>query len=91
MKQFLFPAIFYKEEDKYIVLFPDLNVTVEAETCEEAFLFAKDSLKVYCSYTEKFDLELETPSTFENVQQKNPKNLCMLIDCFVMPNGIKIW
>ena len=45
MKQFLFPAIFYKEDDKYIVLFPDLNITTEAETAEEAFLFAKDSLK----------------------------------------------
>ena len=41
MKQFLFPAIFYKEDDKYIVLFPDLNITTEAETAEEAFLFAK--------------------------------------------------
>lgn len=90
MKQFLFPAIFYKEEDKYIVLFPDLNITTQADSVEEAFLFAKDSLKVYCSYSEKFDLDLETPSTFEKIQSQNPKNLCMLIDCFVMPNGVRI-
>ncbi len=90
MKQFLFPAIFYKEDDKYIVLFPDLNITTEAETAEEAFLFAKDSLKVYCSYSEKFDLELESPSAFEKIHSQNPNNLCMLVDCFVMPNGVRI-
>ena len=90
MKQFLLPAIFYKEDDKYIVLFPDLNITTEAETAEEAFLFAKDSLKVYCSYSEKFDLELESPSAFEKIHSQNPNNLCMLVDCFVMPNGVRI-
>ena len=90
MKQFLFPAIFFKEEDKYTVFFPDLNITTEGDTVEEAFLFAKDSLKVYCSYVEKFDLEIDMPSTFESVSSKNPKSLVMMIDCFVMPNGIKI-
>lgn len=90
MKQFLFPAVFFKEDDKYIVLFPDLNITTEGDTVEEAFLFAKDSLKVYCSYVEKFDLEIDLPSTFESISAKNPKNLVMMIDCFVMPNGIKL-
>ncbi|MBO5884507.1 MAG: toxin-antitoxin system, antitoxin component, HicB family protein [Clostridia bacterium] len=90
MKQFLFPAVFFKEDDKYIVLFPDLNITTEGDTVEEAFLFAKDSLKVYCSYVEKFDLDIDMPSTFESISAKNPKNLVMMIDCFVMPNGIKI-
>ena len=90
MNQFLFPAVFFKEDDKYIVLFPDLNITTEGDTVEEAFLFAKDSLKVYCSYVEKFDLDIDMPSTFESISAKNPKNLVMMIDCFVMPNGIKI-
>lgn len=90
MKQFLFPAIFFKEEDRYIVLFPDLNITTEGETIEEAYLFAKDSLKVYCSYAEKFELEVDTPSKYETVCEKNKNNLIMLVDCFVMPNGVKI-
>ena len=90
MKQFLFPAVFFKEDDRYIVLFPDLNITAEGDTVEEAFLFAKDSLKVYCSYVEKYELEIDLPSTYENISAKNPKNLVMMIDCFVMPNGIRI-
>ncbi len=90
MKQFLFPAIFYKEEDKYTVLFPDLNITTDGETVEEAYLFAKDSLKVYCTYVEKFELEIDTPSRFEEVLQKNPKQLVLLVDCFVLKNGEKI-
>lgn len=90
MKQFLFPAIFFKEDDKYTVLFPDLNITTDGDTVEEAFLFAKDSLKVYCSYVEKFELDIDMPSRFDEIQQKNPKNLVMLIDCFVMPNNVKL-
>ena len=42
MKQFLFPAVFFKDEDIFTVLFPDLNITTEGETVEEAYLFAKD-------------------------------------------------
>lgn len=90
MKQFLFPAVFFKDEDRFTVLFPDLNITTDGETVEEAYLFAKDSLKVYCSYVEKFDLEIDIPSKYEEVQQKNPKDLVMLVDCFVMPNNVKI-
>lgn len=90
MKQFLFPAIFVKEEDKYIVLFPDLNITTDGETIEEAYLFAKDSLKVYCSYAEKYEIEMDMPSKYETIQEKNPKDLVMLVDCFVMENGTKI-
>ena len=90
MKQFLFPAIFFKEEDKYVVLFPDLNITTDGETLEEAYLFAKDSLKVYCTYVVKFDLDLDMPTKFEEVKEHNPKDIVMLVDCFVMPNGAKI-
>lgn len=90
MKQFLFPAIFYKDDDRYVVFFPDLNLTTEGDSYEEAFLFAKDSLKVYCSYIEKYELDIDMPTRFEEIQKKNPKNLCMLIDCFVMPNGVKL-
>ncbi len=89
MKQFLFPAVFLKEEDKYVVLFPDLNITTDGDTIEEAYLFAKDSLKVYCTYVVKFDLDIDTPSKFEKVCKDNPQNLVMLVDCFIMPNKTK--
>ncbi len=83
MKQFVFPAIFYKKEDKYVVLFPDLNMATEGETMEEAYMFAKESLKVYCSYIQKYELELEQASKYEEICEKNPKDIVMLIDCFV--------
>ena len=88
MKQFLFPAIFYKEEGKYTVLFPDINITTDGETIEEAYLFAKDSLKVYFSYIEKFELDVDMPSKFDDIVEQNPKDLVMLVDCFVMPNKV---
>ena len=90
MKQFLFPAVFFKQDDKYTVLFPDLNITTDGDSLEEAYLFAKDCLKVYCTYIVKFDLEIDTPSKFEKVQEKNKNDLVMLVDCFVMENGVKI-
>ena len=48
MKQFLFPAVFIKTENEYTVVFPDLNITTEGDTLEEAYLFAKDYLRVSC-------------------------------------------
>ncbi len=86
MKQFLFPAVFFFEEDKWTVLFPDLNITTDGETVEEAYLFAKDSLRVYCSYTQKFDLEIDMPSHFLDIQKQYANKLVMLVDCFVMEN-----
>lgn len=83
MKQYLFSAIFYKEDDKFIVLFPDLGITIDGDTIEDAYLFAKESLRVYCTYAEKFDIEIEMPSRFEDVLKKNPRDLVMLVDCLV--------
>lgn len=83
MKQFLFPAIFYKEDDKFIAFFPDLGITIDGDTIEDAYLFAKESLKVYCTYAEKFEIEMDYPSTFEDVLRKNPHDVVMLVDCAV--------
>ena len=86
MKQFLFPAVFFEEDGKYVVLFPDLNITTEGDSIEEAYLFAKDSLKVYCTYIVKYELDIGTPTKFEKVCKDNPQKLVMLVDCFIMPN-----
>jgi len=55
MEQFIFPAVFFQEEGEadYTVVFPDLNIFTDGKTLVEAFLFAKDYLKVYCSYAKK--------------------------------------
>lgn len=88
MKQFLFPAVFIKTENEYTVVFPDLNITTEGDTLEEAYLFAKDYLRVYCTYTLKFDVEMDRPSTFSDVQQKYNGDTVMLVDVILDPNKI---
>ena len=52
MKSYTYPAIFIKdqENDGYQVLFPDLEVTSKGEFIEEAFLYAKATLKAYFVY-----------------------------------------
>lgn len=85
MEQYIFPAVFFQEEgeDNYTVAFPDLNIYTEGSTLVEAFLFAKDYLKVYCTYAKKYELEITTPSKLTNVIAKFPKSICMLVDALV--------
>ncbi len=89
MKQYLFPAVFYKEYDRFIALFPDLGITIDGDTIEDAYLFAKESLKVYCTYAEKFDIEMDYPSTFEEVYKRNMHDVVMLVDCVVPQKKVK--
>lgn len=85
MEQFIFPAVFFQEdgETDYTVVFPDLNIYTDGKTLVEAFLFAKDYLKVYCSYARKFDMDIDKPSKFVDIAKKFPNAICMLVDAFV--------
>ncbi len=85
MEQFIFPAVFFQEEGEtdYTVVFPDLNIFTEGKTLVEAFLFAKDYLRVYCTYAKKYDMEIDKPSKFVEVSQKFSNGICMLIDALV--------
>ena len=73
--QFVYPAVFVQGEAEVVASFPDLGITTEGESFEEAFLFAKDFLRVYCSYALKFDLDINKPSFFTEIveQFKNEK------------------
>ena len=83
MKTFVYPAIFIKDEedDVYRVLFPDLDITTDGAFMEEAFLYAKEVLKTYFAYIEKYDLDFNEPTDYEKI-----KNTCengdivMLVD-----------
>lgn len=85
MEQYIFPAVFFQEEGEqdYTVVFPDLNIFTDGKSIVEAFLFAKDYLKVYCTYAKKYDVEIATPTKLSEVINKFPKGICMLIDAFV--------
>lgn len=88
MKQFLFPAVFIKDEDKYTVVFPNLNITTDGDTIEQAYLFAKDFLRVYFTYVIKFDLEFDLPMHFEDVVKKYPEGTVMLVDAIIDPENL---
>lgn len=85
MEQYIFPAVFFQEdgEGDFTVVFPDLNIYTDGKTLIEAFLFAKDYLKVYCTYAKKYDLEIPTPTKFTNIAEKFPNMTCMLVDAMV--------
>ena len=49
MQGYIYPAIFYKDNDDgvYRVYFPDIELATEGKVMEEAFLWAKEFLKCY--------------------------------------------
>ncbi|MDY3658859.1 MAG: type II toxin-antitoxin system HicB family antitoxin [Eubacteriales bacterium] len=85
MQQYVFPAVFIKNEDEtYTSYIPDLNLTSDGETIEEAFLFIQDFLAVYCSYAKKVgEEETLVPTKFEKIVEANKRNVVMLVDAYV--------
>ena len=90
MQYFAYPALFYKDEDVVRVYFPDLNISTEGESLTEAFLFAKDLLRIYFAYALKFELDYNLPSNVEKLISKcKVGEIAMLVDAVVGPNDIK--
>lgn len=63
-----YPAIFYKEENGYSVIFPDLNyLATDGETLEQALAMSIDCLAGYL-YSAKLDKEeIPTPSDLKTI------------------------
>ncbi len=63
-----YPAIFYKEENGYSVVFPDLNyLATDGETLEQALAMSVDCLAGYL-YSAKLDKEeVPTPSDLKAI------------------------
>lgn len=89
LHHYIYPAVFFEDESEYKVLIPDLNLTTEGNTIEEAFLYAKDFLRAYCTYALKFDMEVEIPTKFEVVRDKNPNKITLLIDSLIDDKKLK--
>ncbi|MGN0748111.1 MAG: type II toxin-antitoxin system HicB family antitoxin [Christensenellales bacterium] len=85
MQQYVFPAVFIREDDgTYTSYIPDLNLTSDGETIEEAYLFIQDFLSVYCSYAKKVGEEDSlVPTKYEKIADKNKKHVVMLVDAYV--------
>lgn len=90
MQQFIYPAIFFNDEEETKVYFPDLDISTSGESFEDAFLFAKDLLRVYFSYVALHDLDFNFPSDFEAVKAKCGKNETpILIDALITDVDLK--
>lgn len=90
MQRYVYPAIFFKEDDNVKVLFPDIELATDGNFMEEAFLFAKEALKGYFIQTEKYDFDFNYPSDFEKVKASCRKDdVVMLIDAIVTKKDLK--
>ncbi len=76
-----YPCVFYydAETNSYTAAIHDLELFVEGNTVEEAFLRAKEILNTYIKYAKKYDEELNEPTSFDEVK-KNNKNIVLLVD-----------
>ena len=90
MQRFVYPAIFYKDDDVYRVLFPDIELTTDGAIVEEAFLYGKEALKQYFIQLLKYDLDCNMPSDFWDVKRDCKKDdIVMLIEADVLDKEIK--
>ena len=84
MQQYVFPAVFIRNEDEsFSVVVPDLNITTDGNTIEEAYLYIKDYLRIFCEYAVKMDEDILVPTKYETVCEKFKKDYVMLIDAVV--------
>ena len=83
MKNYIYPAVFIKDKEEkiYRVLIPDLDLTTDGSFIEEAYLYAKEMLKAYFTYIEKYDLDFNMPTDFELVKSSSEEgDIVMLVD-----------
>lgn len=84
MQQYVFPAVFVKKEDEtFSVFVPDLNISTEGDSIEEAFLYIKDYIRIFCEYAVKLEEDILIPTKFEKIAEKFPKDIVMLVDAIV--------
>lgn len=83
--QFVYPAVFVQDEDgMYQVIFPDLNIYTDGKNLSEAYLYAKDLLKVYFSYALKYGSDYNKPTKAEKLIERCKNNeTVMYIDAIV--------
>lgn len=90
MQRFVYPAIFYKDDDLYRVLFPDLELTAYGKVMEEAYIYAKEFLRQYFIKVLKYDFDFNYATDFEEVKSKCKKDdVVMLIEADITDKDLK--
>lgn len=85
MKNCVYPLVVYadKEENRYIGLFPDLDLTASGLTVEETYLSATENLKMFLDFASKMETDISVPSTYVETVGLNPKRVVLLTVCAV--------
>lgn len=82
MKRFIYPAVFYYDEatKTYCAAINDLSLYKDGDTVEDAHVNITEMLEVYINTAIKYEMELPEPSSFDEVVEKHPKNMVMLVE-----------
>lgn len=70
--RFTYPMVFIFNEDENIYngYIPDLTLYCEGETLESVYACAEELIKYYFELATKYDTEVTTPSTLEEISKK---------------------
>ncbi len=84
--QFLYPAMFTETDEGYRADFLDLGIWTEGYNLSEAYLYAKDLLRVYLSYALRHEINYNSPTRYQEIAQQNPDKIVMYIDAVATKN-----
>lgn len=89
MQKFVYPAVVYHDamSNSYVMSIEDLYIVCSGDTVEDAHRNVQDSLNRYIKGTIQYGLDFVEPTSFNEVRQKYPKHLVMLVECNVDDKG----
>ena len=82
MKDLVYPAVIYKDENDggFTIAIHDLGIVTEGKTVEDAFVNARDHLTAMFECAVKLDCEIDAPSPFIKIWKENKENIVILVD-----------
>ena len=86
MKDLVYPAVIYRDENDegFTIAIHDLGIYTDGPTIVAAYIKAKEYLCAMVDCAIKFDCDIEAPSDFEEIYQKEQKgkekNIVLLVD-----------
>lgn len=82
MKELVYPAVLYKDNDTdaYTIAIHDLGIVTEGKSVEDAFVNARDHLTAMFECAIKLDCEIDAPSPFIKIWNENKGNIVILVD-----------
>lgn len=92
LKLYLYPVVIIEdnfEEDSFVAMIPDLGISTDGQNIEEAYLYAKDYLRVFIENAIINDIDFNLPSNINLVMDKYKNCNVMLLDTVIDTNRIK--